>query len=166
MGLERVGHDWVTNTHTHTHTPGEDDFSLSFTVGWEQNAIGIFMDDNNNDNNNLQWESLLFRGTFKLLYQDPDFDNPLCYIIHQGYAFYSTHSHILPFPSISCPWCGPGHCPLILNECKVLSKFTLIWVTLSSNSFSVLESLIFQKWGWLKHSYTEHSLIGSHCSNS
>ena len=54
MGLERVGHDWVTNTHTHTHTQGEDDFSLFFTVGWEQNAIEIFMDDNNNDNNNLQ----------------------------------------------------------------------------------------------------------------
>ena len=54
MGLERVGHDWVTNTHTHTHTHWEDDFSLFFTVGWEQNAIGIFMDDNNNDNNNLQ----------------------------------------------------------------------------------------------------------------
>ena len=20
MGLQRIGHDWVTNTHTHTHT--------------------------------------------------------------------------------------------------------------------------------------------------
>ena len=87
--------------------------------------------------------------------------------VHQGYAFYryTLSNSSISFNS-SCPRCGPCHCHLILNECKVLSKFTLIWVILSSNSFSVLESSIFQKWGWLKHSYTEHSSVGSHCSNS
>ena len=72
---ERLTHTH-TCTHTHTHRGG---WFLFFTVGWAQNAIGIFVDDNNNDISNLQKESLLFRGAFKLLYQDPDFDNPLCY---------------------------------------------------------------------------------------
>lgn len=78
------------------------------------------MDDNNNDNNNLQYESLLFRGTFTLLYQDPDFD--IVIIVHKAYS--PLHSHVLPFPSIpAAPDMAPGPAHLILNECKILSKF-------------------------------------------
>ena len=48
MGWQRVGHDWVTNTHTHTHTEhssipttANKKYTVEFTTAMENTGISL-----------------------------------------------------------------------------------------------------------------------------